>query len=70
MAYEYQEYGTVGRCMHKAGGLTKTVFNDAEKAAALAEGWSLEPINGAVIDFDEADPEPEAPKRGRKARVN
>lgn len=74
MPYEYIEYGTAGRCMHKPDGATKTVYNDAEKAAALADGWSLEPINGHVIDFDEVAPEPvieEAPaRRGKKARVN
>lgn len=72
-----QTTGEFPRVLYR-GGLTKRVGNAAEKTAALAQGWALtvaqgdggviltdpEPaINGAVIDFDEA--QPEKPKRGR-----
>lgn len=29
--------------LHKAGGLTKTVQNEAEKADALRDGWQIVP---------------------------
>lgn len=74
-----QHTGEFPRVLYK-GGLTKRVANAAEKAKAIEQGWALtvsqgdggviltdEPtLNGAVIDFDEA--EPEKPKRGRPRR--
>lgn len=70
-----QTTGEFPRLVYK-GSQTKRVSNAAEKATALDQGWALSvaqgdggvvltdvpEVNGAVIDFDEAD---EKPKRGR-----
>lgn len=51
--YQHQEFP---RAAYKAGEEEKRLENEAQKVAALADGWSLTPINGAVIDFDESKP--------------
>lgn len=80
MTYIYKEYP---RTMHKANAQVCTVRDDAEKAAALASGWSLLPVMDAPeapAVAEPAAPQDEAPaeaepvedetpkKRGRKAR--
>lgn len=52
MAYQYQEYP---RRLYKYGCLPCSVENDEQKAAKLAEGWSLS------HDLSVPEPEPAPP---------
>lgn len=54
----YQEYP---RHMHKWNEPYKVVRNDAEKQAALADGWQLQPQTKPSADIEESV---EAAKRG------
>ena len=49
MAYEYQEFP---RCLYKGSGETRLVKNDAEKLAAMKDGWSVDPVLAPVTTPD------------------
>lgn len=51
--------------LHKAGKLTKVVHDDAQKAAALADGWCVAPPDQQPTAV-EPEPEPVAPPKRRK----
>ena len=76
MAYVYREYP---RHVHKPGGLCLSVANDVEKAAALADGWYLTPLEaeqGAAAPVvvpvapDAVADALEKPRRGRPRKVD
>lgn len=62
--YVYKEYP---RRLHQYGGAVCSVTTDEEKAAKLAEGWSLVPVLEPPVPVVEAAPI-EAPRRGRPRR--
>jgi hypothetical protein len=75
MAYVYQPYP---KMLHRPDGSYKVVQNEAEKDAALADGWNLKP--GPVHEPEpeppeiepepqEEEPEPEKRKRGRPRKT-
>ena len=80
-SWTYVEYP---RALHGAHGATVNVLNDEEKAAKLAEGWTLAPWSGDVspeasVPWITVDSEPAEdyvagetyPKRrGRKAKAD
>lgn len=69
MPYIYKEYP---RTLHKWQDQTCTVRTDEEKAAAIAAGWSLEPVMSEPAPVPVLEPEPvveepvEPKKRKRK----
>lgn len=66
----YLEYP---RCLHKPGGQTCLVTNDAEKAEKLEAGWSLLPVTeDAPTPEPVTEPEPSAepPKAKGKKRAD
>lgn len=76
MAYVYQPYP---KHLHKPDGSYKVVQNEAEKDAALAEGWNLKP--GAFVqplpepktefasEFPSGESAEGKPKRGRPRKA-
>lgn len=62
MAYQYQEFP---RWLYRFGEQPKSVGTEAERDAALAEGWSLTVVTEPPAITDPVDDNP-APKRGRK----
>lgn len=59
--------------LHKAGGLTKTVKDADEKAAAEADGWAVDPPDQQPKSPEpepesapEPEPEPERPRGKRR----
>ena len=60
----YDEYP---RHVHKAGGAYLVVLNDAEKAAALKDGWALSPVPAAEAASVADDAQKKAPKAKKGA---
>jgi hypothetical protein len=66
MAYEYREYP---RILYKDGA-SVIVKSDEEKAAKLADGWSLSETAPLTPEPPAVPDDPVPPRRGRKPKAD